>query len=155
MARCRAAAALHRATRQHEDVAVARPVDLETAVDVLGGKIEFETGEEGRERAILEHLLRTAVADTARAHLRGLDARALADALHEGATVMTGEQVRAADVLAAMPVLGESDLYDQVAERLDAHTPGERAGALELLLESLYLDKRIGKDSAGGETVYG
>ncbi|MFB7894297.1 AAA family ATPase [Microbacterium sp. NPDC056044] len=150
-----AAAALHRATRQHEEVAVARPVDLETAVDVLGGKIEFETGEEGRERAILEHLLRTAVADTARAHLRGLDSRALADALHTGATVMTGEQVPAAEVLAAMPVLGESDLYDQVADRLSAVTPGERAGALELLLESLYLEKKIGKDSAGGETVYG
>lgn len=150
-----AAAALHRATRQHEEVAVARPVDLETAVDVLGGKIEFETGEEGRERAILEHLLRTAVADTARAHLRGLDSRSLADALHNGATVMTGEQVPAAEVLSAMPVLGESDLYDQVAERLAARTPGERAGALELLLESLYLEKRIGKDSAGGETVYG
>ncbi|MDT0141357.1 AAA family ATPase [Microbacterium sp. PRC9] len=150
-----AAAALHRATRQHEDVAVARPVDLETAVDVLGGKIEFETGEEGRERAILEHLLRTAVADTARAHLRGLDSRALADALHTGATVMTGEQVPAAEVLAALPVLGESDLYDQVADRLEAVTPGERAGALELLLESLYLEKKIGKDSAGGETVYG
>ena len=68
---------------------------------------------------------------------------------------MTGEQVTAADVLAAMPVLGESELYDEVAERLEAVTPGERAGALELLLESLYLEKRIGKDSAGGETVYG
>lgn len=150
-----AAAALHRATRQHEDEAVARPVDLETAVEVLGGKIEFETGEEGRERAILEHLLRTAIADTARVHLRGIDSRALAEALHDGATVMTGEQVPAADVLAAMPVLGESDLYEQVAERLDADTSGERAGALELLLESLYLERRIGKDSAAGETVYG
>ena len=68
---------------------------------------------------------------------------------------MTGEQVPAADVLAAMPVLGESDLYDQVAERLDAHTTGERAGALELLLESLYLERRIGKDSAVGEAIYG
>ena len=150
-----AAAALHRATRQHEDVAVARPVDLETAVDVLGGKIEFETGEEGRERAILEHLLRTAVAETARAHLRGIDSHLLIEALHNGMTIMTGEQVPAAEVLAAMPVLGESELYDQVAERLDAQTVGERAGALELLLESLYLDRRIGKDSAAGETVYG
>src|SRR4051794_12671213 len=105
-----AAAALHRATRQHEEVGVARPVDLETAVDVLGGKIEFETGEEGRERPILEHLLRTAIADTARANLRGIDATGLVDALHDGATVMTGEQVPATEVVAAMPVLGESDL---------------------------------------------
>ena len=40
--------------RQGEDEAVARVVDLETAVDVLGGKIEFETGEEGREGEILD-----------------------------------------------------------------------------------------------------
>ena len=48
-------------------------VDLETAVDVLGGKIEFETGEEGREAEILAHLLRTATAETVRHHFRGLD----------------------------------------------------------------------------------
>ncbi|NLT29669.1 MAG: magnesium chelatase, partial [Propionibacterium sp.] len=39
-----AASALHRATRGGEDEAVARVVDLATAVDVLGGKVEFESG---------------------------------------------------------------------------------------------------------------
>src|ERR687898_1545120 len=39
-----AAAALHRATTQGEDEAVARVVDLETAVGGLRGKIGFETG---------------------------------------------------------------------------------------------------------------
>ena len=34
------------------------------AIDVLRGKIEFESGEEGREQEVLEHLLRTATADT-------------------------------------------------------------------------------------------
>ncbi len=38
------AAAVHRAARQGEEHPVARPIDLETAVDVLGGKIEFENG---------------------------------------------------------------------------------------------------------------
>ena len=46
--------------RRARTQAVARIVDLEAAVDVLGGKIEFETGEEGRESEILTHLLRTA-----------------------------------------------------------------------------------------------
>ena len=32
---------------------------------------------------------------------------------------------------------------------------GERAAAIELALEGLYLARKIGKDSAGGETVYG
>jgi len=150
-----AAAALHRATTQGEPDAVARVVDLETAVDVLGGKIEFEAGEEGRERATLEHLLRTAVAQTVRHRLRGIDFSLLVDALEDGATVVTGEQVTALDLLSGLPVLGESDLYDQVMDRLDAATDGERAAAVELALEGLFLARKIAKDSADGETVYG
>ncbi|PRY62586.1 magnesium chelatase subunit I [Knoellia remsis] len=150
-----AAAALHRATRQGEDEAVARVVDLDSAVEVLGGKIEFETGEEGREQDILTHLLRTAVAETARSRLGGIDLALLVSALEEGATVTTGEQVSARDVLDGLPVLGESDLYDRIAERLDATSDGARAGAVELALEALYLARRVDKDSADGETVYG
>ena len=150
-----AAAALHRATTQGEDEAVARVVDLETAVDVLGGKIEFETGEEGREAEILTHLLRTAVAETVRAHLAGIDLRLLVDAIEEGAMVSTGARVGARDFLAGLPVLGESDLYDAVCDRLGATNDGERASALELALEGLYLARKIGKDTEAGETVYG
>jgi magnesium chelatase subunit I len=150
-----AAAALHRATVQGEDEAVARVVDLETAVDVLGGKIEFETGEEGREGEILTHLLRTAVAETVREHLRGLDMRLLVEAVEEGATVATGAQVSARDFLGGLPVLGESELYDDIADRLGATTEGEQASAIELALEGLWLARRIGKDSDGLETVYG
>ncbi|MGC5168196.1 sigma 54-interacting transcriptional regulator [Luteimicrobium sp. DT211] len=150
-----AAAALHRATRQGEPDAVGRPVDLETAVDVLGGKVEFESGEEGREDEILEHLLRTATAETVRAHLRGIDLGLLVDALTGGRMVTTGEQVTARDVLAGLPVLGESELYDDVCERLGATSDGERAGAIELALERLYLARRISKEAGDGETIYG
>ncbi len=150
-----AAAAIHRATAQGEDEAVARVVDLETAVDVLGGKIEFESGEEGRESEILTHLLRTATAETVRAHFRGLDFGLLVDAIEAGAMVTTGEQVTARDFLAGLPVLGESELYDDVCERLDATNDGQRAGAIELALEGLYLARKVGKDSDGSETVYG
>ncbi len=150
-----AAAALHRATTQGEDVAVARVVDLETAVDVLGGKIEFETGEEGREEEILTHLLRTAVAETARAHLAGLDMRLLVEAIEGGEMVTTGARVSSRDFLAGLPVLGESDVYDQITERLGAEDDGSRAGAIELALEGLYLARKIGKESGAGETVYG
>jgi magnesium chelatase subunit I len=150
-----AASALHRATRQGEDEAVARVVDLETAVDVLGGKIEFETGEEGREAEILTHLLRTAVAEAVRGHFRGIDFAVLVDRIEGGQMVTTGEQVTARDFLMGLPVLGESDLYDQVCDRLEARNDGERAGAIELALEGLYLARKISKESGGGETVYG
>jgi magnesium chelatase subunit I len=150
-----AAAALHRATSQGEDEAVARVVDLETAVDVLGGKIEFESGEEGREREILEHLLRTATAETVRQHFRGLDFAVLINTIEAGAMVVTGEQVTARDFLTGLPVLGESELYDDVCDRLRATSDGQRAGAIELALEGLYLARKISKDTAAGETVYG
>jgi magnesium chelatase subunit I len=150
-----AAAALHRATSQGEAEAVARVVDLETAVDVLGGKIEFETGEEGREVEVLTHLLRTATAETVRQHLRGLDFSLLVDAIESGMMVTTGEQVSARDFLTGLPVLGESELYDEVCDRLDATNDGQRAGAIELALEGLYLARKIGKESDGAETVYG
>jgi magnesium chelatase subunit I len=150
-----AAAALHRATAQGEDEAVARVVDLQTAVDVLGGKIEFETGEEGREEEILTHLLRLATAEVVRSRLAGLDLGLLVEALESGALVTTGEQVTARDFLAGLPVLGESELYDDICERLDAANDGERAGAIELALEGLYLPRNVAKETDGGEAVYG
>ncbi len=150
-----AAAAIHRATRQGEADAVARPVDLETAVDVLGGKIEFESAEEGREDEILDHLLRTATAETVRAHFRGVDFALLVEAIEAGALVTTGEQVTARAFLSGLPVLGESELYDEVCDRVGAHGDGQRAGAIELALEGLYLQRRISKESGGGDTIYG
>ncbi|WP_183100840.1 magnesium chelatase [Nocardioides pelophilus] len=154
-----AASALRRATVLGEDTAVARVVDLETAVDVLGGKIEFESGEEGREAEILTHLLRTATAETVRAHFRGLDFALLVEAIEEGATVTTGAGVSARDVLAGLPVLGESELYDDVCERLfgsgGGDSDGQRACAIELALEGLFLARKIGKDTDGSETIYG
>jgi len=150
-----AAAAIHRATVQGEDEAVARIVDLETAVDVLGGKIEFESGEEGRELDVLNHLLRTATAETVRHTFRGLDLSLLVEAIENGTMVTTGEQVTARDFLTGLPPLGESELYDDICARVGATNDGQRAGAIELALEGLYLARKISKESGRGETIYG
>src|SRR6185437_11476680 len=95
-----AAAALRRAALTGEPEAVARPVDLEAVPSVLRGKLEFESGEEGREHEILEHLLR----------------RSLAEAVTDGHPVATGERVPASEVLAALP---ELPVLHEVAARLD------------------------------------
>lgn len=55
-------------------------------------------------------------------------------------------------MLAALPDL---PVIDEIAKRLEAETEGERAAALELALEALYLAKRIDKVTGEGETVYG
>ncbi len=150
-----AAAALHRATSRGEEKGVARVVDLATAVEVLGGKVEFETGEEGRESQILEHLLRRATAETVRSRLGGLDLGLLVQAIEQGASVTTGEQVTAIELLSGLPVLGESEVYDEICDRLEATNDGERASAIELALEGLYLAQKVSKESGDGETIYG
>ena len=147
-----AASARHRGAVLGEPDPVARVVDLGTIVDVLRGKLEFESGEEGREQAVLEHLLRRATADTASRALGGVDVGPLVAAIEDGSPVTTGERVSAKNVLAALPGL---PVLDTLAERLDAHSDGQRAAAVELALEGLYLAKRIDKTSDEGETVYG
>ncbi len=150
-----ASAALHRATIRGEQGAVARVVDLEAAVEVLAGKVEFESGEDDRKDEILAHLLRTATAETVRARFRGLDQTPLIQALDGRTTVTTGERVTASEFLAGLPGLRGSDLYDKICERLGATSDGERASAIELNLEGLYLARKISKDSGDGETIYG
>ncbi|WP_313823452.1 sigma 54-interacting transcriptional regulator [Citricoccus sp.] len=118
-----AAAARHRATVRGDEP-VARLVDLESAAEVLGGKIEFESGEEGREDEILEHLLRTASAQTAREHFAGLDFAPLVDAF-DGHRTTTGERVTAAEFLADLPDLEDSALYDEIVHRLSDTATGE------------------------------
>jgi magnesium chelatase subunit I len=134
---------------------VARPVDLETVPAVLRGKLEFESGEEGRETEHLTHLLRRAFAETARSRLAGIDLRPLADAVVDGHVVTTGERIPAAEVLAALP---ELPVLHEVAKRLDTSpkdAPGRIAAAVEFALESLYLAKRLAKDADEEITVYG
>ncbi len=150
-----AAAALHRATVRGEPDAVARVVDLDAAVEVLSGKVEFESGEEDRKGDILTHLLRTAEAETVRVHFRGLDMAPLIEALDGRTTIVTGEQVTALEFLTGLPSLGESGLYDEIAARFDADGDGRRASAIELALEGLYLARKISKDTGDGETIYG
>jgi magnesium chelatase subunit I len=151
-----AAAALRRSALTGEEPAVARPVDLETVPAVLRGKLEFEPGEEGRETDHLVHLLRRAVAETARERFAGVDLAPLADAVANGHLVTTGERVPGRDVLAAIPELPL--LYD-VAARAgvdpDEDPPGRIAAAVELALEALYLAKRLAKDADDETTVYG
>ncbi|QZS54829.1 ATP-binding protein [Rhodococcus opacus] len=146
------AAAVHRGAVLGEADPGARPVDLETVVDVLRGKVEFESGEEGREIEVLEHLLRRATADTVRTRLGGIDLAELVDAVEQGDPVVTGERITAKALLNELP---ELEVLDELAERLGAESDGERAAAAEFALEGLYLARRISKNpDINGQTVY-
>ena len=153
-----AAAARRRAAVRGADdpgAAVARLVDLDAAVEVLRGKIEFEPGEEGRESEILRYLLRTATVDVVRGLFRGIDMAPLVEAFDGSVTLTTGASVTATEFLAALPELSVSGLYDEIADRVDATNAGQRAGAIELALEGLYLSRRLSKETGDGAAVYG
>jgi magnesium chelatase subunit I len=153
-----AAAALRRAALTGDSTPVARPIDLETVPGVLRGKLEFEAGEEGREDEVLVHLLRRAVAETGAHRLAGVDLKPLQQAVAEGHPVVTGERVPAAHVLDSLPALPVIDEIIKRAGVTDTASAGQRASAVELALELLYLTRRLAKDAgddAGETVVYG
>ncbi|HEV7146763.1 MAG TPA: sigma 54-interacting transcriptional regulator [Pedococcus sp.] len=150
-----AASALRRAAREGESRAVARICDVPPVVPTLLGKVEFEMGEEGREREVLDHLLRVATAETFRSRLAGLDLSGFTDLFAEGAVVETGELVPAADLLAQVgPTPGLSKVLDRLGHGDDAE-PGVVAAAVEFVFEGLHLTRRLDKDTVAGRTVYG
>ncbi|MFN3540668.1 MAG: ATP-binding protein [Rhodococcus sp. (in: high G+C Gram-positive bacteria)] len=147
-----AAAAVHRAAILGEAEPVARPVDLGTIIEVLRGKVEFESGEEGREIEVLEHMLRRATADTVRVHLGGINLAALVTAVETGEPIVTGDRITAKALLDELP---DVEVIGDIHERLNATSDGEKAAAVELALEGLYLARRISKDpDDDGQTVY-
>ncbi|WP_433273123.1 sigma 54-interacting transcriptional regulator [Actinosynnema sp. CS-041913] len=150
-----AASALRRSALIGENPPIARPVDLDSVPEVLRGKLEFEAGEEGREHEVLTHLLRRAVADTARSTFAGLNLRPLAELVSDGHPVATGEQVHPGDILGALP---ELPVLHEVAKRVGAGPKdpvGRIASAVELALESLYLTRQLSKDTDDDRTIYG
>ena len=121
---------------------MARVVDLETAVDVLGGKIEFESGEEGREREILDapaaHGDRR---DGARAVSRGIDLAPLVardrDRRHASPPASGSPRRDFLDRAAASSASASCTTRSPSGSARP--TDGERASAIELALEGLFL----------------
>ncbi|HTF08202.1 MAG TPA: sigma 54-interacting transcriptional regulator [Asanoa sp.] len=150
-----AAAALRRSGLLGEDEAVARIGDAESVTSTLRGKVEFESGEEGREVEILGHLLRTATADTFRARLAGLDLSSFVNLVAEGDIIETGELVPADEILRQVGTLpGLAKVLDRLGLG-DAPTRGEAAAGVEFVLEGLHLTRRMSKASGDGRTMYG
>jgi magnesium chelatase subunit I len=151
-----AASALRRAATLGEGEAVARIGDTVSVASTLRGKVEFESGEEGRELEVLEHLLRTATAETFRARLSGLDLSGFVNLVAGEAVIETGELVSSEEVLRQ---IGTVPGLAKVLERLglgDAPSRGEAAAGVEFVLEGLYLTRRLSKElREDGRIAYG
>jgi magnesium chelatase subunit I len=150
-----AASALRRGALTGEHRPVARVSDVAAVVPTLRGKVEFEMGQEGRERDVLDHLVRVAVADVFRQRLAGHDLSGITDRFAEGATVDDGDMVDSQTLLHQLgPVQGLSRLLDALG-MADAAEPAEVASAVGVVLEGLHLTRRLGKDVVeDGRAVY-
>ena len=119
-----------------------------SVTSTLRGKVEFESGEEGRETEILAHLLRTATAETFRARLAGLDLSGFTDLVAEGddhRDRRAGRGRRAARARSApCPAWPRCSTGSAWATR---PTPGEAASGVEFVLEGLHLTRRLAKDA--------
>ncbi|MGW4499555.1 magnesium chelatase [Micromonospora sp. NPDC004336] len=135
---------------------VARVGDAVSVTSTLRGKVEFESGEEGREVEILGHLLRTATAETFRARLAGLDLSGFTALVDGDAVIETGELVGSAELLRQVgTVPGLAKALDRLGLG-DAPTPEQAAAGVEFVLEGLHLTRRLGKDvTDSGRTRYG
>ena len=155
-----AAAALRRAgllaASAGSEAAVARVGDAVSVTSTLRGKVEFESGEEGREVEILAHLLRTATAETFRARLAGLDLSGFTALVDDERVIETGELVGSAELLRQVgTVPGLAKALDRLGLG-DAPGPEQAAAGVEFVLEGLHLTRRLGKDvTDSGRTRYG
>jgi magnesium chelatase subunit I len=146
------AAALHRALRLGEPLAAPRITDLGALAPSMRGKIELESVEEGREEAVIEELIKRAVAGVFERRVPAPEREPLVAAFEAGLVVTTGPAVPAAEYLRLRDsVKGLRD----VVERLGGgRSPAETASAVELVLEGLHLHRRLNRERVGGGYAY-
>ena len=148
-----AANALRRGLRSGERTIVARVDDLDALAASSMGKIEIESLDEGRDGAIMEHLIKGAVLTVFKDVVPPEHTRAVVDAFEEGAVAHTGEGVTSEELARLV------DEVDALRAPVAALTGGDESpaavgAAIEFVLEGLHLSKRLNKDSSGPSATY-
>lgn len=148
-----AANAVRRALRMGETQVAPRVSDLASLAASTAGKVEFETTEDGRESAILENIVKTAVLQVFKQRVTGEKIREVVEAFDGGVVLHAGEDVESVAygaMFTDIPAL--RDLVTQIVGA-DA-SPSVVASAVEFVLEGLHLSKRLNKDSTGSRATY-
>ncbi|MFM7124375.1 MAG: sigma 54-interacting transcriptional regulator [Actinomycetes bacterium] len=148
-----AANAVRRALRMGETQVAPRVSDLASLAASTAGKVEFETTEDGRESAILENIVKTAVLQVFKQRVTGEKIREVVEAFDGGVVLHAGEDVESVAygaMFTDIPAL--RDLVSQIVGA-DA-TPSVVASAVEFVLEGLHLSKRLNKEATGSRATY-
>jgi magnesium chelatase subunit I len=144
--------ALRRTLRTHDDVVVPRVSDLSAVVQSTQGKIEFDTMDDSDSDQVIAALVSLAVRQCF-ADVLLEEASEVVEAFNDEVIVHTGDDLPDAnylEVLAAMPAL--STPVERIAG--PGASDGEKAAAVEFVLEGLYLTKRLAKDASGARALY-
>ena len=144
--------ALRRTLRTHDAVVVPRVSDLSAMVQSTQGKIEFDTMDDSDADQVIAALVSLAVRQCF-ADVLLEEALEIVEAFNGEAIVHTGDDLPDADYLAvldAMPAL--EGPVDRIAG--PGASDGEKAAAVEFVLEGLYLTKRLAKDASGARALY-
>ncbi len=148
-----AANALRRGLRSGERIVVPRVDDLDALAASSGGKIEIESLDEGREGAVFDNLVKSAVLTVFKERVAPEHTRDIVTAFEEGAIAHTGEDIASADLAAvveAVPALRPP----VVALTGGDESPAAVAAAAAFVLEGLHLSKRLNKDASGQRATY-
>ncbi|MCS7206776.1 MAG: magnesium chelatase [Dehalococcoidia bacterium] len=146
------AAALRRAIRYNEAVAVPRMSDLPFLYASTAGKLELETVEEGREGRIIEELLKKAVLNVFNRTFNVREFDPLVQKFEEGLVVETG---------ASIP----SFVYVEKLRGIEGFEPALRkfhvgenealfASVVEFVLDGLHLNRRLNRERVEGRFRY-
>ena len=153
------AAALKRAVRLGEPLAVPRVSDLGAVVASTVGKVELESvGDEAPEERIVERLITKALYATFNRHVTIDDLDPVVEAFEEGFIVQIGDSTPSREYVAwsrEVPGLSEAVRRLRAFDVTDgAEEPAVVASAVEFLLEGLHLARRLNKERVAGTTIY-
>ncbi|MET0460276.1 MAG: magnesium chelatase, partial [Ilumatobacteraceae bacterium] len=148
-----AANALRRGLRAGERVVVPRVDDLDALAASSGGKIEIESLDEGREGAVFDNLVKSAVLTVFKSRVAPEQTRDIVTAFEEGVIAHTGEDIASTDL--AGLVESVPALRAPVASLAEGdESPAAVAAAVTFVLEGLHLSKRLNKDTSGTSATY-
>jgi magnesium chelatase subunit I len=145
--------ALRRTLRTHDDMVVPRVSDLSAMVQSTQGKIEFDTMEDADTDQVIAALVSLAVRQCFSEHVLLEEAPEIVEAFNAEVIVHTGDDLPDGDYLV---VLGAMPALEVPVERVagPGARDGEKAAAVEFILEGLYLTKRLAKDASGARALY-
>ena len=144
--------ALRRGLRAGERTVVPRVSDLASLAASTSGKVEIEALEEGREGAILENLVKSAVLTVYKEVVDPGAVRDVLAAFEAGAVAHTGEDVPSATLAGLLDTVPALRAPVEALAAGDT-SPASLAAAVEFVLEGLHLSKRLNKDHSGDSSA--